>query len=154
MSDVTVERDIAAPPERVWALISDITRMGEWSPEARGGVWIKGATGAAVGAKFKGKNTRGKRSWSTDCEVIACEPGSAFAFRVTTGPLAVADWSYTITPTATGSHVVETWTDTRGTIIKGLGRLVTGVADRASHNRDGMEQTLAGLATAAEAGTV
>jgi uncharacterized protein YndB with AHSA1/START domain len=25
--------DIAAPPERVFGLITDVTRMGEWSPE-------------------------------------------------------------------------------------------------------------------------
>ncbi len=150
MSDVSVEREIAAPPEKVWSLISDITRMGEWSPEARGGEWVKGATGPTVGARFKGRNARGKRSWSTDCRVTACEPGSRFTFAVTTGPLSVATWDYAITPTATGCHVVETWTDTRGAIIRTAGRLVTGVADRASHNRDGMEQTLAALATAAE----
>jgi len=150
MSDVSVERDIAASPESVWSLISDITRMGEWSPEARGGEWTKGATAPAVGARFKGRNALGKRSWSTDCRITECEPGSRFAFAVHTGPLAVSDWAYTITPTATGCHVVESWTDTRGAIIRGLGRLVTGVADRASHNRDGMNQTLAALAAAAE----
>jgi len=150
MSDVSVERDIAAPPEKVWALISDITRMGEWSPEARNGEWIKGATAPAVDARFKGRNARGKRSWSTDCRVTECEPGSKFTFAVHSGPLAVSDWAYTITPTATGSHVVESWTDTRGFIIRTLGRLVTGVADRTSHNRDGMEQTLAALAAAVE----
>ena len=150
MSDVSVERDIAAPPEKVWSLISDITRMGEWSPEARGGEWIKGATAPAVGARFKGRNARGKRSWSTDCRVIECEPGSRFAFAVRSGPLAVSDWAYVISPTADGCHVVETWTDTRGAIIRTLGRLVTGVTDRSSHNRAGMEQTLAALAATAE----
>ncbi|MEP6624365.1 MAG: SRPBCC family protein, partial [Acidimicrobiia bacterium] len=87
MSDVTVEREIAAPPEKVWSLVSDITRMGEWSPEARGGEWVKGASGPAVGARFKGRNARGKRSWSTDCHVVECEPGSRFAFAVSSGPL-------------------------------------------------------------------
>lgn len=72
MNDVTVERDIAAPAQAVWGLISDITRMGEWSPEARGGEWVKGASAPAVGARFKGKNARGKRSWSTDCRVTEC----------------------------------------------------------------------------------
>ncbi|HAS09465.1 MAG TPA: SRPBCC family protein, partial [Acidimicrobiaceae bacterium] len=54
MSDVSVSREIAAPPQRVWELISDITRMGEWSPETTGGKWLKGATGPAVGARFRG----------------------------------------------------------------------------------------------------
>ncbi len=150
MSDVSVEREIAAPPEKVWSLVSDITRMGEWSPEARGGEWIKGATGPAVGARFKGRNARGKRSWSTDCRVVECDPGSRFAFAVSSGPLSVATWTYVITPTAGGCHVVESWDDTRGAIIRTAGRLVTGVADRSSHNRDGMTSTLEALAAAAE----
>lgn len=65
--------------------------------------------------------------------------------------LSVATWTYRLTATPTGCHVTESWTDTRGGIIRTLGKLVTGVADRATHNRDGMEQTLAALATAAAA---
>jgi uncharacterized protein YndB with AHSA1/START domain len=150
MSDVSVEREISAPPDKVWSLVSDITRMGEWSPEARDGEWIKGATGPAVGARFKGRNARGKRSWSTDCRVVECDPGSRFAFAVSSGPLSVSTWTYVITPTADGCHVVESWDDTRGAIIRTAGRLVTGVVDRTSHNRDGMVRTLDALATAAE----
>jgi uncharacterized protein YndB with AHSA1/START domain len=150
VNDVTVERDVAAPPDRVWSLISDVTRMGEWSPEALGGEWKGGASGPAVGAKFAGKNARGKRTWSTACEVIAAEPGARFAFVVKSGPLGVATWDYAITPTPSGCRVCETWTDDRGTIIKVLGKLVTGIADRESHNRDGMAQTLEALAKAAE----
>jgi uncharacterized protein YndB with AHSA1/START domain len=143
---------MAAPAERVWSLISDVTRMGEWSPEAKGGVWKGGATGPAVGARFAGKNARGKRTWSTACEVTAADPGRRFAFAVKSGPLGVATWEYTITPTDGGCHVRETWTDDRGVIIKVLGKVVTGVDDRETHNRAGMEQTLDALAAAAEQG--
>ena len=45
---VTVERDMAAPAEQVWSMISDVTRMGEWSPEAVGADWLGDATGPAV----------------------------------------------------------------------------------------------------------
>lgn len=150
MPDVTVARDIAAPAETVWALVTDITRMGEWSPESQGGEWVKGASTAAVGARFKGRNANGKKSWSTDCEVTACEPGRAFAFVVRAGPLPIATWRYDFTETATGCHVVESWTDDRNGIGKFLGKFASGVADRESHNRAGMEQTLAALADAAE----
>ncbi|MEY3619020.1 MAG: hypothetical protein RL726_1718, partial [Actinomycetota bacterium] len=63
--DVVVSKEIAASPEVVWEMVSDLTRMGEWSPENKGGEWIKGATGPAVGASFKGRNSNGKKSWST-----------------------------------------------------------------------------------------
>ena len=145
-----MQTDIGAAPDVVWSLISDVTRMGEWSPEATGGAWKGEATGPAVGARFAGKNTRGKRTWSTACEVIAADPGARFAFAVKSGPLSVATWDYTVTPTADGCHVCETWTDDRGVIIKALGKLVTGVGDRETHNRAGMAQTLDALAAAAE----
>lgn len=152
MTPVSARTDIAAPAEAVWSLISDVTRMGEWSPEATGAEWKGGATGPALGARFAGTNARGKKTWSTACEVTACDPGRAFGFRVKAGGLKVAQWDYRIEPTDTGCTVTETWTDDRGAIVTFLGKIVTGVADREAHNRAGMEQTLAALKAAAEAG--
>lgn len=149
-SQVTVEQEIAAPAERVWALVSDVTRMGEWSPEAVGATWLGGATGPTVGARFKGKNQRGWHRWSTKAEVVEAEPGRAFAFDVTLGPLKVARWGYRLEPTADGCRVEERWEDHRGSIVKAVGGPATGVADRAAHNREGMTTTLANLAVAAE----
>jgi uncharacterized protein YndB with AHSA1/START domain len=152
-TEISVEREIAAPPEHVWNLISDVTRMSEWSPETSACKWRGSADGAAVGRKFKGTNELGKKRWSTDCTVIAAEPGREFAFRVKAGPFSVADWSYHIEPTATGCTVRETWTDRRGKVATVLGKPVSGVADRAEHNKAGMVATLDGLAAVAESGT-
>ena len=58
-------RDIAAPAEKVWELVADLPRMGEWSPENAGGKWMNGSTGPALGAVFKGNNRNGIRRWST-----------------------------------------------------------------------------------------
>jgi uncharacterized protein YndB with AHSA1/START domain len=149
---VQVKRSIAAPADIVFALVSDVTRMGEWSPEATGGVWKK-ASGPAVGARFTGRNRRGKRTWSTTCRITDYDPPNRFAFQVTSGPLSVAWWRYDILPTETGCDVTETWTDTRGATVKFLGRIVSGVGDREAHNRAGMETTLAGLAAVAESAT-
>jgi hypothetical protein len=106
--------------------------------------------GAEPGAKFRGRNRRGKRSWTTVATVLEADPGKVFSFHVGAGPVKVADWVYTFGPTATGCHVTETWIDRRPGWFKPIGHLATGVADRAAHNRAGMEQTLAGLAAVAE----
>ena len=149
---VSVQREIQAPAAAVWALISDVTRMGDWSPETTSCAWIKGASGPAVGARFKGLNKNGSKTWSTVCKVTAADPGRAFVFDVDVGPLGVAEWAYRIEPDVggTGCTVVETWTDRRGGLVKKLGKPLSGVADRVTHNRAGMETTLARLATAAE----
>ena len=66
--------------------------------------------------------------------------------------LDIAEWRYTFEPTPTGCRVTETWTDRRNRVLKTLSRRVTGVVDRAAHNRAGMEKTLERLAKAAESG--
>ena len=63
--NVSVTREISAPADRVWEMVSDLPRMGEWSPENEGGVWLKDANGPLEGVKFRGANRLGKRSWKT-----------------------------------------------------------------------------------------
>lgn len=150
MSDVQVSAEIAAPAERVWRLVSDLPRMGEWSPENTGGRWLGGATGPTVGARFRGSNRKGLRRWSTTCTVTAADAGKAFTFDVTYGPLAISTWTYTFTPTGNGTTVVEEWTDRRPAWMKVASGPVMGVMDRVAHNRSNMEQTLARLKSAAE----
>jgi uncharacterized protein YndB with AHSA1/START domain len=150
---VSVSREIAAPAERVWEMVSDVTRMGEWSPETVGGTWLKGATGAQPGARFRGTNRNGKKKWDTMAVVVDAHPGRRFSFRVTAAGFKVAEWIYEIEPTAAGCRVTETWVDQRGTVARTLGKPVSGVADRAEHNRAGMEQTLERLASVAEEST-
>ncbi len=147
---VSVTREIAAPAQRVWGFVSDLPRMGEWSPENTGGRWVRGATGPAVGARFHGWNANGWRRWRTDAVVTRCEPGSCFEFAVSVFRLPIARWTYEIEAAGSGCRVTESFTDTRGRIAKTLGGPVSGVADRPNHNKDGMEQTLANLAAAAE----
>jgi hypothetical protein len=146
---VEVTRESSAPPDRVYELISDVTRMGEWSPETTACVWLGGATGPEVGARFRGRNQIAWRRWSTTCTVTAADPGRRFAFRVTSGPLAVADWAFDIEPTPDGCRVTESFTDQRGWLITTGGRLITGVSDRGEHNRASMGTTLDNLVAAA-----
>ena len=131
-------------------MISNITRMPEWSPEQSKATWLRGATGPAVGAKFRGTNRNGWRRWSTYCTVTAADPGLRFAFRVKSYGLNVSDWIYEIEPTAGGCRVSESTIDLRGFLIKTGGGPVTGVHDRATHNLEGIRTTLANLKAAAE----
>jgi uncharacterized protein YndB with AHSA1/START domain len=149
MSDeVSVSREISAPAEQVWAMVADVTRMPEWSPENKSGEWRGGATGPTAGAKFRGTNRNGDRNWKTDAVVTACEPGRRFAFLVKAGPFKVAEWTYSFEPTEEGCRVTETWTDQRSGLTKFISKRVSGVDDRSSHNREGMELTLTRLADA------
>ena len=147
---VSVSREIGAPAEQVWAMVSDVTRMGEWSPENLGGTWLGGATAPTPGAKFRGTNKRGKRTWKSVATVVDAEPGRRFSFRVAAGGFKVAEWAYAFEPTSTGCRVTETWVDQRNRFFKPISGMATGVSDRATYNRAGMEQTLERLATVAE----
>jgi uncharacterized protein YndB with AHSA1/START domain len=86
-----------APPEKVWALVSDVTRIGEFSPETFEGEWLDGATGPAVGVRFRGhvrRNGRGPVYWSP-CTITECEAPRVFAFSVGPRPGTVLNtWKY------------------------------------------------------------
>jgi uncharacterized protein YndB with AHSA1/START domain len=153
MSDAEATTTIGADPVRVYNLVSDLPRMGEWSPENIGGKWADGATGAAVGAKFRGNNRRGPLRWSTTVEVTEATPGKRFAFDVTYGPVPISTWEYTFEADGQGCRVTESWFERRPTWMKLAGVPMMAVADRAKHNQRGMETTLAALKVAAEAGS-
>lgn len=151
MSDpVEVTREVAASPERLYAMAAGLERMGEWSPENVGGEWLGGATEARVGARFRGRNRRGRRSWNSLVTVLEAEPGRRFAFRSSLGPVNIARWSYDFEAVPTGCRVTESWVDLRPRWFVPVARLATGVRDRTTHNRRGMEQTLERLGAAAE----
>ncbi len=146
MSDIEVSRVIAASPEALYDIVSDLPRMGELSPENTGGMWVNGAAGPAVGAEFRGTNSRGTKHWATTAVVERAERGHEFAFRVHVGPVKVARWSYRFEPVEGGTKVTETWDDMRNWVAKKAGFVASGVKDRESHNRDSMTVTLGNLA--------
>ena len=143
-----VTRDIAAPSEKVWALVTDLPRMGEWSPENAGGEWVQGATGPALGSVFQGKNKNGIRRWTTNVTVVVYEPNAAFEFAVTTGPLPVARWRYDFEETDGGCRVTESWVDERKRWFTILARVAGDHS--AAHAEKEMAATLANLAAAVE----
>jgi hypothetical protein len=102
MDEVSIWVD--APPERVWPLVSDITRYGEWSPENQGGRWAKGTGAPGVGAQFSGSNKHGKLRWTTKCTVIEYEKNARFAFSVAESR---THWGFRLEPAAGGTRLVQ-----------------------------------------------
>jgi uncharacterized protein YndB with AHSA1/START domain len=150
--DVTIE--IAAPPERVYELVSDITRMGEWSPECYECAWTKGAAGPEVGARFKAKNKGGRGpSWFNTPVVSAAEPGREFAFNRSGPGIGSYTWRYLLEPTDTGTRLTESFDAERplGQAMTWLTMKWTGSADRDADLHTGMVTTLSHIKAAAEA---
>jgi hypothetical protein len=144
---------VAASPEAVYALVADITRMGEWSPVCTGGSWKDDAR-----TTFVGTNDTGTMQWETHCRVDVAEPGREFTFVNAgfTGDIDLVRWAYTITPTAEGCELSERWEilpEYPGFIGPLLGdRPVEDYLDETlGRTRDGVIETLARIKAAAEA---
>jgi hypothetical protein len=145
--------EISASPADVYALVSDLPRMGELSPENAGGRWLGDPQGPEVGARFRGRNRNGWRRWSTTATVTAADPGREFTFDVAELVVPISRWSYSFAPTATGCTVTESWTDRRPGWFKKPAGLATGVMDRETATAAGIEATLGALKARAEAAT-
>ena len=148
----SVTRVVDAPADLVWDLVSDVTRMGEWSPENTGAEWVSGEPGA-VGSRFKGRNKRGRAAWSTTCTVLAAERRRVFAFGVGRADRPDTTWRYELTTLPDGRTEVRESFSLRKPLGRGarlVTRLTTGVADREADLEDGMRRTLEGLDAAAQ----
>lgn len=148
---------IDRPPADVYAIVTDLDRMGELSPVYQGGEWDDPATAGTVGAWFTGHNAIGDLTWDTRCEVTVAEPGRAFTF-VNHGGEAKRDlvqWGYELEPDRDGTKVTETWQvlgDYPAFVLEGdpdadVAKRIDGMAQLA---RDGITDTLANLKRVAE----
>nr|BFE58089.1 SRPBCC family protein [Dactylosporangium thailandense] len=131
---------VNASPARVYAVVSDLPRSGEWSSECLGGRWVAGAPGT-VGAVFRGDNRRAedvvawapvvRGDWSTEAEVVAAEPGRAFrwAMRDSTGAAQDSIWAFELAPDGEGTTLVHHFRMGRPT--EGIRKIVSGLDDTA-----------------------
>jgi Polyketide cyclase / dehydrase and lipid transport len=147
---VEVSTDVRCDADTLYDMVSDLSQMGQWSPEAQGGRWLGGASGPALGARFLGRNRSGWRRWATIAEVTEAERGKRFSFKITFGPLKIADWTYEFVADGETTRVTERWVDLRGPLMDRLSPVAMGVPDRPDHNRHNMEATLAALKSSAE----
>lgn len=139
---------IDAPPELVWALISDVTRMGEWSPETIWCRWLDGTDSPRVGARFRGRNqVGGFMRWSTTARVTGCEPGREFAFTIELRGRELTRWRYALAPEGAGTEVTESYEIVH---IPLRARGYRALVDRDAALLRGMDETLRRLKAAAE----
>jgi uncharacterized protein YndB with AHSA1/START domain len=145
-----ISRDIAASPEAVYAAISDVTRMGEWSVECHACEWHDGVDGPSVGATFDGHNRNGEHEWTTQGTVTEADPGRAFTFECSMYGFHYATWGYRIEPTDGGCRVTEWSEDLRPESTLEMSAQVSGIDDRTTRNRETISSTLERLAAALE----
>ena len=143
---------INARPERVYDLVSDITRMGEWSPETYRCKWSGDATGPVVGARFKGYNRRGRARWSNTVVVLVADPGREFAFRRDVIHCGVCDWHYRMEPSEGGTILTESYevVEPDWAITNWFNGLMLGVQDRDADLAQALDTTLGRIKHAVE----
>ena len=141
---------VRATPERIFELLCDVTRMGEWSPECFRCEWLGDAVGARRGARFRGQNRRGWMRWSTECTVTHYEPYRVFGFE-TKQPVGKAQsrWQFDLEPKADGTVLRESF-EVLWYVRPALGLLFGGQSNRLVQLHGGVRQTLQRIKRAAE----
>ncbi|HUY51108.1 MAG TPA: SRPBCC family protein [Streptosporangiaceae bacterium] len=141
---------VARPAEFLYDMISDVTRMGEWSPVCKVCWWDDG-DGAREGAWFTGRNELPERVWETRSQVVAAERGREFAFIVGGSWIR---WGYTFTPVDGGTRVTESWEFLPAGIARFHQRFgddaEAQIADRTEAAHSGIPVTLAAIKKSAE----
>ena len=146
---------VAASPDEVYDLVSDVTRTPEYSPEIRRCTWLDGATGPVVGARFASVNKVGRGpAWTNRPVVTVADRGKEFAFTRSEKMAGTILWRYRLEPEGDGTRVVESYEVLKP--ISPIGWFVIGTLygskDRRAELRAGMEQSLQRLKSVVESG--
>lgn len=140
--------EIEASPERVWSLVSDLTRMASWSPQVVR-TFVRGPV--QVGTRALNLNRRGLLFWPTRSKVVVYEPHRELAFRIKDN---ATIWAFVLEPTATGTRLRQERRTPDGvsTISTRLQDTLLGGVDTFTEElREGMRQTLTRIKADAEA---
>jgi len=143
---------IARSPEDLYDLISDVTRMGKWSPVCKACWWDEGV-GPKVGAWFTGRNELPERTWETRSEVVSADRGHEFAFIVNGS---WTRWGYVFAPVGGGTELTESWELLPGGVAMFEERFGADaqaqIANRLELAQKGIPATLAAIKNDAESG--
>lgn len=146
---------IAAAPDAIWPIVTDIAFPGRHSDEFRGAAWLDGATGPALGARFEGRNGNDAMGeWTTVSTVTVCREPSEFAWAVEDPADPIAEWGFRLS-IVEGGTLVEQW-NRLGTAPSGMTVAIAGrpdkehriIAGRLAQQRRNMSANLAGIADA------
>jgi hypothetical protein len=83
--------DVRASADTVYAVVSDVTRIPEWSPETIRVEWV-------APDRFRAWNRRRLGRWRTVANVVEAEPGQRFSFVVQAMGGDWTQWTYLIEP--------------------------------------------------------
>lgn len=159
------EVTVSASPDMCWALVSDIGRIGEFSPECIGAQWLPGTPTGQVGARFEGTNRSARGDdvfeWIRVCEVLAWDPPLEFAYVVGDryDGTPVSRWQFTIVPGPEGTRIVQEFSHypdglsgIRGPAESDPTNAQAFIAARRAELESGMQQTLARMREVLERG--
>ncbi|MGH3386066.1 MAG: SRPBCC family protein [Nocardioidaceae bacterium] len=139
--------DVDAPAGTVWSVVSDVARMGEWSPECRK-VLLVGAKTADLGVRMVGINKRGFAVWPTWSRIVRYEPGRAIAWRTRES---AATWTYELEPNGASTRLVaRREVDDFSVPTKLLAPLLGGAAGHDKELAEGLQATLERIKAEAE----
>ncbi len=146
-----VRSHIDAPPERVWALLANLERMGEWSPECYRVQWLDGASSpASPGARFKGWNRYGRMRWSMTCEVKSVDPSREISWSTIQRGRELVRWSYRFQAANGGTDVTESFEVIWLPVVARFAEDVM-IRDRDARREEAMRATLGRIKSVAEA---
>jgi uncharacterized protein YndB with AHSA1/START domain len=159
---VEASTDVAAPPEALWPLVTDLDLLVELSGELQRVRWVDGAEGStpSVGRRFEGTNHHpAMGEWTVASHVVACDEPRLFSWAVHDPADPAAVWGFELTPTDGGTRLrqfaqlgpgysglsvaIERWPDKEERIID----------RRLGEFRAGIERNLAAFREMAETGS-
>ncbi|MDA1296726.1 MAG: SRPBCC family protein [Chloroflexi bacterium] len=101
--DVTVQAETSAPPEAVFAVLSDLAQMPSWANGVQSAQWEDGSD-LRPGGRFNLKYRYSRRVSDITMEVTAVEPGVRLEYHTVEGPYPI-EAKFTLAGAADGTAV-------------------------------------------------
>jgi hypothetical protein len=148
----SVELEIEADAQTLYRMVSDLPRIGEWSPECERVVWEGDVTTPVEGTTFVGHNAVGpgrRIRYRRHGTVLRAEDGRAFSFITDEGGRPSTVWHYRFEPL--GEHRTRVTEGYEVRWIPTWARILDVPLNRHKELLEGMRTTLERLRATAEA---